>query len=91
METEEKKRVKEKERTNERKGDREGRETRGGSADMPAVKPQLSERTPETGKTLSSNTNTSNGSKMEFTRAWCYTGAAKKTVSLNQRPEWQQK
>lgn len=72
----------------ERKGDRRQRMlSRPGYSQTPGLGENASER----GKTISANTNISNGSKMEFTRAWCYTGAAKKTVSLNQRPEWQQK
>lgn len=38
----------------------------------------------EKAQTISANTNMGNGSKMEFTRARCSPGAAKKTVSLNQ-------
>lgn len=38
----------------------------------------------ERARTISANTNMGNGSKMEFTRAHCEAGAAKKTVGLNQ-------
>lgn len=62
----------------------------GGFANVPALKPHISWRDSQAQgeregvQTISANTNMGNGSKMEFTRARCWAGVAKKTASPNQ-------
>lgn len=62
----------------------------GGLANALAFKLQISDGLPDTERerqcerTISANTNIGNGSEMEFTRACCCTGTAKKTFGLNQ-------